>query len=127
MRESRPALRKLTGIRSLVTSLVRGSEASYKQQLAGGTMGELIRPIDTGAMVELGRRFLGNVQPYDITVVGSFVCLGCHRPHIIRVASSKAFPESVVGVLSLAIIDTIDTYSIVADDEHTSWKDHHHE
>lgn len=125
MCEPRSALRKLTGVRALVAVLVRGSEDSYKQALAGGTMGELIRPLDTGAVVALARQFLGGVLPHDLTIVGSYVCVGCHRPHLIKVASSASKPEGTVSVLSLAIIDIIDTYSIIADDEHTTWADHH--
>lgn len=88
-------------------------------------MGDEIRPLDTAAMTSIGRKFLGGVLPYDVTIVGSYICLGCHRPHLIKVASSATKPEGVVSVLSLAIIDIIDTYSIIADDEHTSWKNHH--
>jgi hypothetical protein len=88
-------------------------------------MGELIRPIDSGAVVALARQFLGGTLPHDLTIVGSYVCVGCHRPHLIKVASSSMKPDGTVSVLSLAIIDIIDTYSIIADDEHTTWADHH--
>lgn len=88
-------------------------------------MGQFIRPLDSGAVVALGRQFLGDVQPYDLTLVGSYVCTGCHRPHLVRLASSAVTPEGTVSVLSLAIIDVIDTYSLIGDTEHESWEGHH--
>lgn len=86
--------------------------------------GEPIKPIDSGAIPGLARHFLGGVLPLDVTIVASYYCAGCRKPHLVKIASSTKVPESVVGVLSLAIIDVIDTYSIIADEEHTSWRHH---
>lgn len=88
-------------------------------------MGEFIRPLDSGAVVAVARQFLGDTLPYDLTIVASYVCSGCHRPHIVRVASSAVKPEGTVSVLSLAVIDVIDTYRIIGDNEHDSWEGHH--
>jgi hypothetical protein len=88
-------------------------------------MGELIKPLDTGAVVGLARQYLGGVLPHDLIIVASYVCAGCHRPHLVRVASSATKPDGTVNVLSLAIIDIIDTYSLIDDTEHTGWEAHH--
>ncbi len=81
-----------------------------------------ITPIDAGAVPDVGRHFFDGGMPYDVTVVATFRCAGCGKPHLIRVASSVKTPESTVNVLSLGILDIIDTYSIIPDDEHTSWR-----
>jgi hypothetical protein len=88
-------------------------------------MGELIRPLDAGAVRPIARTVLGpGSKPFDLTVVGTYICAGCHKPHLVEVASSARAPEGVVSILSLAIIDIIDTYSIIPDEEHTSWRHH---
>lgn len=84
--------------------------------------GEPIKPIDAGAVPEIARHYLGGVLPLDITIVASYICAGCHKAHLVSIASSAKAPEGVVSVLSLGIIDVIDVYSIIADDEHTSWR-----
>lgn len=81
-----------------------------------------IKPIDPGAIGSIARHFLYRDKPIDVTVVGTFHCAGCGRPHIVEIASSAGKPEGVVGVLSLALMDILDTYHIVADEEHTSWR-----
>ena len=87
-------------------------------------MGDKIKPIDAGAVPVIARHYLGGVLPYDVAIVATYLCDGCKRPHLVRIASSAGTPDSVVGSLSMAILDVLDTYGIVADDEHTSWRHH---
>ena len=85
-------------------------------------MGNPIRALDAGTVRIIGPDYLGVAKPYDITIVATVMCVGCHKPHLVEVASSARNPDAVVSVLSLAIIDVIDTYSIIPDEEHASWR-----
>jgi hypothetical protein len=85
-------------------------------------MGDSIKQLDTGVGPRIGRELLG-VRPYDLTIVATVICAGCNRPHLVSIASSARNPDAVIGTLSMAILDILDTYKIVIDDEHRR----HHE
>lgn len=86
--------------------------------------GKPIIPLDAGAVRPMAHAILGGgPSPYDLTIVASYLCSGCHKPHLISVASSALAPEGVIGVLTLAVLDVLDTYQIIPDEEHT-WRHH---
>lgn len=51
----------------------------------------------------------------DTVIVATIRCEGCGKPHITRVSSTTLDPKSIIGILSMAIIDIIDEHDVIPD------------
>lgn len=46
----------------------------------------------------------------DAITITTHLCSGCGLPHLLRISSTTAIPDSVVAIMAMAITDILETY-----------------